>query len=260
MLLKLGLIPAYTLLIFVSAFFTVFRAKLCIYGRKYLELVLKRKVGVFSLSLYKLNFTFGMSMIDRVAYFADSKKIRIEDNAESVIKSVLSKGKGVLILTSHVGGWQISSGELLKYGVPVGLVGAQLEDEKIARLFDSQIKRSSPIYIGSMGDASGFLTAYSQLKGGGIVAMHADRYVGGRFETIEFFGKKVRVPSACYKLAKTSAAGQAAATASAAHCRWQRPVRFHAPNPAWTPADRNRSSGQRNWSCARCHCSYRCAV
>ena len=206
MLLKLGLIPAYTLLIFVSAFFTVFRAKLCIYARKYLELVLKRKVGVFSLNLYKLNFTFGMSMIDRVAYFADSKKIRIEDNAESVIKSALSKGKGVLILTSHVGGWQISSGELLKYGVPVGLVGAKMEDEKIARLFDSQIKRSSPIYIGSMGDASGFLTAYSQLKSGGIVAMHADRYVGGRFETIEFFGKKVRVPSACYKLAEKSGA------------------------------------------------------
>lgn len=206
LLLRIGLFPAYVLLVFVAGFFQVFRSGLCVYSRVYLDKLFGEKRGFMPFKLYRLLYSFGMSIIDRVAYFSDSGKICCRDFAEHVVREGLGRGCGVVVLTAHAGGWQISSGELLKYGVEVGLVGAELERSDIRELFESRMRKARPKFIGDSGDASGMLSAYSVLKGGGIVAMHADRYAGGRYVNAEFLGSPLRVPLAPYILAAKSGA------------------------------------------------------
>ena len=176
------------------------------YSRVYLDKLFGEKRGFMPFKLYRLLYSFGMSIIDRVAYFSDSGKICCRDFAEHVVREGLGRGCGVVVLTAHAGGWQISSGELLKYGVEVGLVGAELERSDIRKLFESRMRKARPKFIGDSGDASGMLSAYSVLKGGGIVAMHADRYAGGRYVNAEFLGSPLRVPLAPYILAAKSGA------------------------------------------------------
>ena len=201
-LLKFGMYPAYLLLVFVASYFQIFRPTACKGGVIFLEKVLGQKVGRFSFTLYKLLFSFGVCLLDRTAYLIGSDKIKIIDDAEASIKEILSSGKGVIVLTAHIGGWAISATQLEKYGRKLFIAGVDTEDSRLRELAKSVQKRGKSA-INTDG-AMGNIQAYSILRAGGIVAMHADRYAGGRFVDVEFFGKNVKAPLSPYALAKAS--------------------------------------------------------
>ncbi len=201
-LLKLGIYPAYSLLVFVAAYFQIFRGSTCIGARAFLERVLNKKIGRFSFELYKLLFSFGICLLDRTSYFIGDDKITIIDECEDTIRKILSEGKGVVIVTAHVGGWAISGVQLEKYGRKVFVSGVDMEDERLKKLADS-VKKRGISSINSSG-ATDSIEAYSVLRNGGIVAMHADRYAGGRYEKVDFMGAEVSAPISAYALAKAA--------------------------------------------------------
>lgn len=57
-----------------------------------------------SLAAYKSVFSFGMSILDRTAYFAGCGSIKVDDEGVEKIAEARAKGRGVLILASHTGG------------------------------------------------------------------------------------------------------------------------------------------------------------
>ncbi len=201
-LLKIGMYPAYTLLVFVAAYFQIFRSSVCAGARVFLEKVLGRKVGVFSRELYKLLFSFGVCLLDRTSYLIGSDKIIIADDCEDLINSIISKGSGVVVLSAHVGGWAIAGANLEKYGRKVFVAGTNGEDPRLRELAEKVAKRGK-LAVSSDG-AAGNIEAYSVLKNGGIVALHADRFAGGRYEQVDFFGSSVRAPVAAYALARAA--------------------------------------------------------
>ena len=203
LLLKLGLFPAYLLLVFVAAYFMFFRRAACAGGVRFLSRVDGRKVGAFSPETYKLLMSFGVCLLDRAAYYFGSKKIEIDDECGKVIEPLLADGRGAVVLTAHVGGWEMSGAELFKYGRRVFVLGVDNEDPKIRALGESMRKVDKPEISGGYG-ATANIEAYAALKGGAIVAMHADRYAGGRFSEADFFGGKVKAPTAAYHLAKAA--------------------------------------------------------
>ena len=200
-LLRFGMFPAYFLLVFVAAFFVIFRKKYTSGGAEYLGRLFGKKAGAVSWKMYRLVFSFGMSIIDRVAFFCGNGKIKCADGCEETIEKLISDGKGLIVLTAHVGGWQIAGSQLYKYGREVGIVGADNEDEKISELLDGGRVVDTPKVLGDAADTFSMLPAFSLLRRGGIVAMHGDRYAGGRFAKTEFLGGKVRAPLAAYVLA-----------------------------------------------------------
>lgn len=200
-LLRAGMFPAYMLLVFVAAFFVVFRKKYTCGGAEYLGRIFGENIRAVSWKMYRLVFSFGISIIDRVAFFGGNKKIKCADCCEDAIRKLVSGGGGLVVLTAHVGGWQIAGSLLHKYGREVGIVGADNEDEKIAELLDSGRVVDTPKVLGDAADTFSMLPAFSLLRRGGIAAMHGDRYAGGRFAVVDFFGGKVRAPLAAYMLA-----------------------------------------------------------
>lgn len=202
-LLKLGALPAYGLLLFVAAYFVVFRRKACEGGVKFLSKVEGRKIGAISLETYRLAFSFGVCLLDRAMAFSGSKKIKIDDECEKTIKPILESGRGAVVVTAHVGGWEMAGAELLKYGRRVFMPGTDGEDPRIRKLSESA-RKTKKISVNVSGGALSNIEAYSVLKGGGIVAMHADRYAGGRFARVKFLGEEVAAPTAAYWLAKAA--------------------------------------------------------
>ncbi len=199
-LLKIGMYPAYALLVFVVAYFQIFRSSACAGARIFLEKVLGRKVCTLSRELYKLLFSFGVCLLDRTSYLIGSDKITIIDDCEDLIKSIISNGSGVVVLSAHVGGWAIAGANLEKYGRKVFVAGVNGEDPRLRELAEKVTKRGK-LSVSSDG-ATGNIEAYSILKNGGIVALHGDRFAGGRYEEVDFFGSSVRAPVSAYALAR----------------------------------------------------------
>ncbi len=204
-LLKIGLLPAYALLLFVALYYVLFRINLLKSSRVYLEKILKRKISVPSLPIFKLALNFGVSMLDRAAFFGASKSVRIDSKAsDTLIRRALKEKRGVIILTAHVGGWQIASASLASFGIPVSVIGEENEDEKIKRLISGNDKFTPPNIIPNSPES--FFYAYSALKRGHLLAMHADRFISGRFLNANFLTSEARFPTFAYALARKTGA------------------------------------------------------
>lgn len=203
-LLKIGMLPAYGLLIFVAAFFLFCRRGTFKFMPDYLRRVLKKNVRQTSFEMYKLLYSFGLTLLDKTAFFAGSKKIVCRDFCEDKIRAAIEGGKGLVIVTSHIGGWQISSALLQKYGREVGVLGMSVEDEKVLRASEKNRVIKKATIIGKSDDTLALISAYSKLKKGAIIALHCDRFVSGRFEDVDFLGGRVKIPTSALFLAKKS--------------------------------------------------------
>ena len=179
-LLKIGLLPAYFLLAFVAAFFVLFRRGAVAPIADYLARISGRRVRGVSLAAYESVFSFGMSILDRTAYFAGCGSIKVDDEGAEKIAEARAKGRGVLILASHTGGWAIASGELAAKFPDAAIVGADRERAEIRKLVDSSRARTAPETLSDFSDGFSPVAVYAALRAGRIAAMHADRDAGGR--------------------------------------------------------------------------------
>lgn len=200
-LLKIGLLPAYVLLAFVAAFFVLFRRRAVSQIAGYLSRILGRRVRGVSLAAYRSVFSFGVSILDRTAYFAGGGPIRVDDGSSAQIRAALAKGRGVLVLASHTGGWAVAAGELAAKFPEAAIVGADREREEIRRLVDSSRSRPGPERLSDFSDGFSPVAVYAALRAGKVVAMHADRDAGGRAANARFLGAQVRSPGAPYACA-----------------------------------------------------------
>ena len=205
MLLRIGVFPAYVLLIFVAAFFMVFRQRQCAESSSYLSRIFKRKINGISWNVYKHLFSFGMSILDRYAYFSGAN-IECVDECKNKILSARNRGKGVVLVVSHIGGWSISGGKLAEYECPTGVIGVSQEHEYIENMAEARRTRKLPNMIATSDDSMAMITAASMLRRNGIVAIHGDRYVAGKFVKTHLLGSEVRIPISAYALAAKTGA------------------------------------------------------
>ncbi len=201
-LLKIGMFPAYILLFFVTAYFMVFRPRASSWGARWLSRVKGVKVRRISLDNWRFLYSFGSVLLDRTAFMMGSGKIVCDaSRCRNTIDELTKCGKGLVVVTAHVGAWEMAASLLPEEDGKSGIIGASSWEDKIAGLLEKHKTSRSPAFIGDMSDTMSIVSAYGALKRGGIVAMHCDRYSGGRFVEIEFFGSKIKAPVSAYALA-----------------------------------------------------------
>jgi len=197
-LLKIGLVPAYGLLVFVAAFFILFRRRAVAPICAYLSKIFGCRVPTISLRAYKSVFSFGVSILDRTAYFSGCGSIKVRDCAESIIRESAQEGRGTLVLASHTGGWAIAAGKLAENFPEAAILGADRERLEIRKLVESSRRREKPKVVLDSADSMSAVAIYGILRGGGIAAMHADRNAGGRSASADFLGSRIEAPGAPY--------------------------------------------------------------
>ncbi len=205
LLLRVGMMPAYALLVFVSAFFMIFRRKQCAESSKYLSRIFKRRVLPISVKAYCHLFSFGMSILDKYAYFA-GREIDCEDLCKEKIMDARQSGKGVIVVVSHIGGWALSGAKLAEYECSTGVIGVSREHDYIEDIAKKHVVRGLPKMIASADEPMAIVAALSLLRKNGVLAIHGDRFVGGKFANVDFLGAKVRLPVSMYALAAKSGA------------------------------------------------------
>ena len=118
-------------------------------------------------------------------------------------EEVIKKGKGGIILSAHIGNWELGAVVVALSGYPLWVVALEHKHKKVTDFFDSQ-RKSKGVNVIALGKA--VRQCLSLLKENRIIALVGDRDFTGKGTIAEFFGKPARFPEGPAALAlKTGA-------------------------------------------------------
>lgn len=163
--------------------------------KKNLEVVLgkvnKKKLSYESRWVFR-NFAkylvdfFRFSKLDK--NFID-KFVSIE--GKRYLDEALSNGKGVIVVTAHLGNWELGGVIAALLGYPLNVIALSHTNRKVDNLFIQQrsMKGINVIPLGF-----GLRKCFRALSRNEIVALLGDRDFSGQGINLDFFGKKAVVP------------------------------------------------------------------
>jgi predicted LPLAT superfamily acyltransferase len=202
----LGLAPAYLLLVLVSFYYALFDYK----SKRALKSYwahLDKKAGF--MRLWKHFFRFGMSLLDRYFFLLKNKKtLSFRTINEEAIVAAIQQKKGVVLLSAHIGNWEIAGNLLFdRIETPINVTMVDAEKTKIKEVFSAAFanRRVNIIPIGNDG-LSFILAIHRALSRGEIVCMHGDRMLGNKGAIVRFLGEPVEFPVGPFSIAAITGA------------------------------------------------------
>ena len=139
---------------------------------------------------FRMYRNLGLNVLEnlRLAYgSADELLVAAEPNDFEILRDVLAAGKGALILTGHIGNWELAGFSLRRHGFPVSVVtkefkGAALED------YVTRMRERYDIHLIPRQNA--YRTCRRVLQDNGVVVFMLDQnmiHAEGVF--VDFFGR-----------------------------------------------------------------------
>ncbi|TFG38270.1 MAG: lipid A biosynthesis acyltransferase [Desulfobacterales bacterium] len=160
--------------------------------------------GFFRLWLdtYKNLLSFGQVLVDR-GWLGMNSDASLQGDFVGYDKlfHAIKQGRGVVLLTAHIGNWQTALAHLENLPVKVHAL-MQYDQQAVAKhYFDLQGKTRSFEIINADEPFGGMIDAAAALQRGEAVTIMGDRYVKGSCSTVDFLKSPVRIPDAAYMLA-----------------------------------------------------------
>ncbi len=149
---------------------------------------------------------FGMSLAEIFKFRGDpSVSEHVFFEGEAHLKAALSFGKGVILVTGHVGNWELLGAALARWGYPLHVVATPLRDTRMdAGLLALRSRlRVQTIHRGTERAAQKIRGA---LRGKEILAFLIDQDIKAEGVFVDFFGKKAHTPTGAARLAQRSGA------------------------------------------------------
>jgi predicted LPLAT superfamily acyltransferase len=147
-------------------------------------------------------YSFGQALVDRIAILAgNTRHFSFAFDGEQNLRSAAAEGKGVLLLTAHVGNWEVAGQLLSRLGVPVNVTGFDLEVPEIRALLDRAQTGQKFQMIPLTGTATDAIPLVAALRRGEVVAMAGDRAYGSPSARVPFLGGTASFPVGAYVLA-----------------------------------------------------------
>jgi len=110
------------------------------------------------------------------------------------IKNALAKGRGAIILTAHLGHWELGGILLDHLGFKVNVVQQQYDSAEQNQLLDKS-KDMRGIKVIPSGDPATFaIRVHNALKNNELVAIQGDRDINKNGLSVEFFGRPANFP------------------------------------------------------------------
>ncbi|MDR3458463.1 MAG: hypothetical protein P4N60_13510 [Verrucomicrobiae bacterium] len=156
--------------------------------------------------VFKHFYSFGRAILDRTAILAGNRKnFSFEFDGEENLRTALAEGRGVLLLTAHLGNWEAAGQLLTRIDVPITVTGFDRETPEIRAVLNRASKQDFRLLplTGSPTDAIPLVAA---LRRGEVVAMLGDRAYGSPSARIPFFGGFASFPIGAYVMASIAGA------------------------------------------------------
>ncbi|HEY5346025.1 MAG TPA: hypothetical protein VIK62_06745 [Verrucomicrobiae bacterium] len=151
--------------------------------------------------VFKHFLSFGRAIIDRTAILAgQTNKFSFSFDGEHHVHKALAEGRGVLLLTAHVGNWEAAGQLLTRLDVPINVTGFDKESADIRALLAKSSKAKFRL-LPLTGEPTDAIPLIAALRRGELVAMLGDRAYGSPAASLPFFGDDARFPIGAYVLA-----------------------------------------------------------
>ena len=200
-----GVLPAYFLLRFVVLYFFLFSYK----SSRQIFFLYHKKLGYGRLKaftkLYKNYYLLGQGIIDKVVVMAGiTNKFTYNFDGEQNLKEIAAMQKGGILLSAHIGNWDIAGHFLKRLDTRIHIVMFDGEHQQIKEYLSRVTGKKSINIIYIKNDLSHIYAISDALKNNGLVCMHADRFLEGN-KTLEtnFLGQQARFPMGPFVLAAT---------------------------------------------------------
>lgn len=199
----LGVRPAYYLLWFVSFYYVLFSRDS---NRAILE-VYRERLGINTfrslLLLWKNYRLFGQSMIDKIVMMSGvSNRFTFEFEGEEYLHEMVKAGKGGMLISAHLGNWEIAGFLLKRIPAAINIVMYDAEHEKIKNYLESVTGKRNMNVILVRDDLSHIYEISAALSRNELVCMHADRFLDGNRNLIQpFMGENAAFPQGPFLLA-----------------------------------------------------------
>jgi predicted LPLAT superfamily acyltransferase len=201
---------AYIVLHFVVLFYVLFSPSIRKKTHYYLSRRFKGRSPARRLvDSYLLCLNLGKSLIDRaVIGILGEEKIEMAFGEQQKIFDLLKEGKGMILMTAHVGSWQTAMSALRFLDSPVHLL-LQREEGDIDRHYFEHAGIACPYHIiDPRGYMGGVLEMMGVLKKGEVLSIMGDRLLGSAkgAVAVDFLGGKVLFPFSGFKIAAATGA------------------------------------------------------
>ncbi|MDR2018082.1 MAG: lysophospholipid acyltransferase family protein [Syntrophobacterales bacterium] len=196
---------AYFFLYFVVLFYVFFAPSIRKKADYYLHRRFERKRFLERLmDTYRIYLNLGRALIDRaIIGILGPDKIHMEFRQRRVLYDLVGEGRGLILLTAHVGCWQAAMSTLEALRVPVHLLLHREEGDVDLHYFEHAGVRAPYGIIDPKGSMGGVLEMISVLKKGEVLSLMGDRLLGSRkgATEVDFLGEKALFPYSAYKIA-----------------------------------------------------------
>ncbi|MFZ3138097.1 MAG: lysophospholipid acyltransferase family protein [Thermodesulfovibrionales bacterium] len=159
--------------------------------------LLRRILGV-----YRIFINQGKILIDRYCMISGKGEFDHELHGYEQLQQMLSTSdKGFIMLTAHVGSWQVAMNFLKRLNRTVYLLMRPEDNVAIKDSLGIRSEQENIRIIFSDNFLSGVIEAVQALKQGNIVSIMGDRGYGSRSVEVSFLGGTVKLPHGAFSIA-----------------------------------------------------------
>lgn len=170
------------------------------------------KTGWANLKLaYRLFFNFSRFMVaytelKRLDPEVLATRVAGREQTDLAVQSLIDEGRGAIMVTMHLGHWDLALKLLSRFNVPVHVVMLN-EDPKEVTRFAEEARATPNLSVHQMGSSPLLgVELMTRLTRGEFVAIQADRPVGQNVIVTEFFGAPAPLPTGPVQLAMATGA------------------------------------------------------
>lgn len=199
-----GVMPAYFMLRFVALYYFLFSWQSSKSTYYYFHKRLGFSKAGSILKLYRNYYLFGQSIIDKIVIMSGiPNKFTFNFDGIDNLRQIAAMNQGGLLLSSHIGSWEIA-GELLDHiNTRINIVMFDGEDKQIKQYMESVTGERKINVIVIKNDLSHIFKINAAFQNNELVCMHADRFIeGNKTITREFLGEDAKFPAGPFVMAE----------------------------------------------------------
>lgn len=199
-----GLRPAYAFLYLVCLHYVLFdrsarRAASAYIRRSFPQANALRRLW----RVYQLFISQGRTLIDRFANGANPDLFEKHKSGFEMLDQI-APDQGFVLLTAHVGNWQMAMTALQRMGRTAHLLMRPEDNPAVQESLQVQTEEDRLKIISVDGPMGGMVETMRALEQGDVVSIMGDRHYGRRSVPVTFFGETARFPCAAFLIAASA--------------------------------------------------------
>jgi lauroyl/myristoyl acyltransferase len=152
---------------------------------------------------YLLLVSQGKNLVDRYVHSVDPTVFDLQKKGFEKLDSI-GPDQGFVLLTAHVGNWQVAMTALERMGRTVHLLMRPEDNPAVQESLKVQEENEQVKIISVDGPMGGMVDAMKALEKGDVVSIMGDRHYGSRSVPVEFLGGTAKFPCAAFLIAASA--------------------------------------------------------